>query len=72
MSSQKEKKYRAPDGTMYESYEAYVNAPDLDTDIIQSKLWRGERKPQNDFERKLLKEIKEAQRKGTYLEYYPE
>ncbi len=65
-------KYRAPDGTFYDSYEDYVNAPDLDLDIIQSKLWRGERKPKNDFERNLLKEIKEAQKKGVYLEYYPE
>ncbi len=42
----------APNGGVYESYEAYCNSPDLDTDIVQSKLWRGERKPQNDFEKK--------------------
>ena len=72
MANSKEKKYRAPDGTMYDSYEDYVNAPDLDTDIIQSMLWTGERKPQNDFERSLLRTIKEAQRQGKYLEYYPE
>ena len=62
----------APDGGVYESYEAYCNSPDLDTDIVQSKLWRGERKPQNDFERRLLKEIQHAKEKGTCLEYYPE
>ena len=72
MSKSDKKKYRAPDGTMYESYEAYVNAPDLDTDIIQSKLWSGERKPQNDFERSLLRTIKDAKAKGTCLDYYPE
>lgn len=64
--------FAAPDGSVFDSYEAYCNSPDLDTDIIQSKLWRGERKPQNDFERRLLKEIQEAKEKGTYLEYYPE
>lgn len=72
MAKEKKKKYRAPDGTLYDTYQDYVNAPDLDTDIIQSKLWTGERKPQNDFERKLLKEINEAKKKNTCLEYYPE
>ena len=66
------KEYRAPDGTLYASYEAYVNSPDLDTDIIQCKLWTGERKPQNAFERSLLREINEAKAKGTCLEIYPE
>ena len=65
-------RFRAPDGTLYDSYSDYVNSPDLDTDLIQSKLTTGERKPQNDFERRLLEEIKEAKKKGTCLEYYPE
>ena len=57
---------------MYNSYEEYCNDPQLDTDIIQSLLARGKRTPQNDFERSLLKEIREAQKRGHYLEYYPE
>ena len=66
------KKYRAPDGTLYDSYEAYVNAPDLDMDIIQSLLWRGKRTPQNEFERELKKSLDEDKKKGKYSEYYPE
>ena len=72
MGKTKQKKYRAPDGTVYNSYKEYVNSPDLDSDIIQSKLWTGERKPQNASERELLREIQNAKKKGTCLEYYPE
>ena len=64
--------YKAPDGTIYPSYQAYCDDPNLDTDIIQCKLMSGERKPQNDFERSLLKAIEEARKAGTYLEIYPE
>ena len=64
--------YTDPDGNVYESYEAYCNSPELDTDLIQMKLWRGLRTPQNEFERGLLKEIEEAKRAGKYLEIYPE
>ena len=67
-----EGKYRGPDGFLYDSYEDYVNSPDLDTDIIQSKLTTGQRKPQNDFERRLLKEIQQAKKEGKTLELYPE
>ena len=48
--------YTDPDGNFYESYEAYCNDPNLDMDLVQVKLWKGERTPQNDFERALLKE----------------
>ncbi len=66
------KNFRAPDGTPYDSYDAYVNAPDLDMDIIQSLLWRGKRKPQNEFERELKKSLDEDKKQGRYSEYYPE
>ena len=64
-------KYISPDGFEYDSYEAYCNDPDLDLDLVQSKLTTGERAPQNDFERRLLEEIKEAKRLGKTLEIYP-
>ena len=67
-----EEPFKAPDGTIYPSYEAYCNDPDLDSDIIQCKLWNGQRKPQNDFERKLLKEIEKAKAEGKVFEIYPE
>ena len=72
MKEQKPKKYVAPDGTEYDSYEAYCNDPDLDLDLVQVKLGKGQRKPQNAFERALLKDIQEARKKGKYLEIYPE
>lgn len=60
--------YTDPDGNVYESYEAYCNDPDL----IQVKLWKGQRTPQNDFERALLKELEEGKREGKIFEIYPE
>lgn len=66
-----EKPYIDPLGEVYESYEAYCNSPDLDLDLIQVKLGKGERTPQNDFERRLLKEIEDARRNGKCLEIYP-
>lgn len=45
-----EKKYIDPLGNVYDSYKAYCNDPELDMDL----LWKGERTPQNDFERALL------------------
>jgi len=64
-------KYIAPDGSVYASYQDYCNAPDLDLDLVQVKLWNGQRTPQNDFERRLLKEIQAASEQGRYLEIYP-
>ena len=66
------KNFTAPDGTVYESYEAYCNDPGLDMDLIQVKLWKGERTPQNDFERDLLKDIQKAKRQGKIFEIYPD
>ena len=64
--------YTAPDGTVYDSYEDYCNSPDLDMDLIQVKLWKGQRTPQNDFERALLKELEAGKRDGKIFEIYPE
>ena len=72
MADQIKKQFKAPDGTLYDSIEDYYNDPLLDTDLIQCYLGNGRRKPQNDFERALLKEIEEAHRQGKVLEIYPE
>lgn len=63
--------YEAPDGLLYASYEAYCNDPDLDLDLVQTKLGSGDRMPQNDFEKKLLQDIMEARKEGKYFEIYP-
>lgn len=69
--SEEKHTYTDPDGNEYESYEAYCNSPDLDMDLIQVKLWNGQRKPQNVFERSLLKEFEQGKREGKYFEIYP-
>lgn len=56
-------------GNVYDSYEEYVNSPDLDTDLIYIKLWRGERKPQNEEEVKIKKELDEMRAKGQVPEF---
>ena len=61
--------YIAPDGNVYESYEAYCNSPDLDLHTIMLKLHNGIRKPQNDFERGLLKEMQEIEARGGMVDF---
>ena len=62
--------YKDPLGNTYASYEEYVNSPNLDTDLIWIKLWRGERTPQNNEERRIKKELDEMDRKGLVPEFY--
>lgn len=62
--------YKDVFGKTYESYEDYVNSPDLDTDLVYIKLWRGERTPQNDEERRIKKELDEMKAKGQTPEFY--
>ena len=61
--------FRDPDGNDYESYEAYCNSPDLDDHTIMLKLHNGIRKPQNDFERALLKEMQEIEARGGMIDF---
>ena len=61
--------YKDPLGNTYASYEEYVNSPNLDTDLICIKLWRGERTPQNDEEIRIKKELDEIKRKGLVPEF---
>lgn len=57
-------KYIDVDGKEYESYEAYCNSPDLDTDIKAVMLATNRRTPQEKWEEDLLREIKELEKKG--------
>ena len=61
--------YISPDGDVYESYEAYCNSPDLDTYTIMLKLHNGIRKPQNDWERHLLKEMQDVEASGGQIDF---
>jgi len=61
--------YKDVFGNTYESYEEYVNSPDLDTDLVYIKLWRGERTPQNDEEREAKKILDEMKAKGQTPEF---
>lgn len=54
------------EGHKYNSYEEYVNSPDLD--LIYSKLSTGERTPQNKREEKIKKELDEMKSQGKKLE----
>lgn len=56
------------EGHKYNSYEEYVSSPDLDLDLIYSKLWSGERIPQNEREKEIKKELDEMKSKGKKLE----
>ena len=40
------------------------NSQDLDSDIIALKLWKGERNPQNEWERNLKDEFEGIKRQG--------
>lgn len=57
-------------GKVYTDRKEYVNAPAeyIDSDLICSWLWNGEREPQNDYERKLLEELEDMKRRGVGLE----
>ena len=63
------KPYTDSDGNVYESYEAYCNSPDLDDYTIMLKLHAGSRSPQNDYERRLLAEMKEIERSGGMIDF---
>ena len=61
--------YTDSDGNVYESYEAYCNSPDLDTYTVMLYLHAGSRKPQNDFERLLLKEMQDIEARGEQIDF---
>ena len=54
----------------YNSYEEYINDKFLDQDLVQILLWREERTPQNDEEKKIQKELIEMKKKGQEPVFY--
>ena len=60
--------YTDAEGRKYKSYEEYVNAPDIDLDLIYAKLWSSEQTPQNRQEKEIKKELDEMKSLGMKLE----
>ena len=60
--------YIDTEGRKYKSYEEYVNAPDIDLDLIYAKLWSSEQTPQNKQEKEIKKELDEMKSLGMKLE----
>ena len=58
--------YIDTEGHKYNSYEEYINSPNLD--LVYSKLWSGERPPQDEREKEIKKELDEMKSRGEYLE----
>lgn len=56
-------------GNEYATYQDYCNSPYLDPDIVGVMLATGRRKPQNDYEKELLKEIKQIEERGGAVEF---
>ena len=65
----KSKSYIDLDGNIYESREAYLNSPDLDTYEVMLFLHAGTRTPQNDLERHLLQEMKGIESSGEMIDF---
>jgi len=65
----KDKPYTDSDGNVYESREAYLNSPDLDTYEVMLYLHAGTRTPQNDFERHLLQEMRDIEARGEMIDF---
>ena len=61
--------YIDSDGNVYDSYKAYCNSPDLDSYTVMLKLHSGVRTPQNDYEQKLLKEMREIEANGGVIDF---
>ena len=60
--------YIDTEGHKYNSYEEDINSPDIDLDLIYSKLWSGERTPQSEQEKEIKKELDEMKSRGEKLE----
>lgn len=55
-------------GTHWNSIQEYIDNPDLDKEHVLLYLSMRRRKPQNKWEKELLKEIKEIEAKGRIVE----
>ena len=58
------------DGIEHDSYQDYCNSDLLDPDIVASYLLSGKRTPQNDYEKRLLEEMKDIKKRGGGIELY--
>lgn len=56
--------FKDPLGKEYPTYKDYIYSSDLDSDLICLALWRGEREPQNEEEKKMKLELDEMRRQG--------
>lgn len=61
--------YTDGDGNVYESREAFFNSPDLDDYRVMIYLHSGQRKPQNEYERHLLQEMKDIEAEGGSIDF---
>jgi hypothetical protein len=61
--------YTDVDGNVYESREAFFNSPDLDSYRVMLYLHSGARKPQNEWERSLLAEMREIEESGKQIDF---
>lgn len=61
--------YLSPDGIKYQSYQEYCNSKDLDEDLVMHFLAHGKRIPQDDYEKRLLEEIRSIKASGGILDY---
>ena len=62
------KPYTDNDGNIYESKEAFYNSPHLDSYSVMLYLHAGTRKPQDNFERHLLKEMQDIEASGGQID----
>ena len=61
--------FKDPDtGKVYKDYHEYFNSDDLEVGVIALKLQSGERTPKNEDEREILKEIRELEAQGKFVD----
>lgn len=67
--SNSNKPYTDGNENVHESREEFYNSSDLDDYWIMLYLHAGTRKPQNDWERSLLKEMQEIEASGKQIDF---
>lgn len=67
--SDSKRPYTDDDGNDYASREAFFNSPDLDSYRVMLYLHSGVRKPQNEWERSLLSEMRETEEPGKQVDF---
>lgn len=62
--------YIDDDGNKHDSDQDYCNSNMLYPDIVATYLLSGKRTPQNDYEKRLLQEMKDIRKQGYGIEVY--